>query len=138
MKVYNRALDYTALALNEMANGKPVLAARLFAKACEESDLKAAIATLEASNKYAWTLQASAKDVSKKRLRASEGDALDEAEDEMGEPKVTATEEEEDLDQDPLEQVADVEDDVEDEVDTEETPAAQMAKVLATMHRRSK
>ena len=129
---YNKALDYTVLALNEMTNGKPVLAARLFAKAAEQSDVKDALRILEASNAQAFTqLQASAKAAPKTRLKA-------EAEDEIDAP-VEPEVEEEDLEGDPLEQVADFEDEEEpaEEVE-EESPALAVAKVLASMQRKAK
>jgi len=51
---YNRAMDWVALALNELvANKNPVLAARLFAKAGQEGDVNDAIRTIEATNRYA-------------------------------------------------------------------------------------
>ena len=129
---YNKALDYTVLALNEMTNGKPVLAARLFAKAAEQSDVKDALRILEANNAQAFTqLQASAKAAPKTRLKA-------EAEDEIDAP-VEPEVEEEDLEGDPLEQVADFEDEEEpaEEVE-EESPALAVAKVLASMQRKAK
>ena len=129
---YNKALDYTVLALNEMTNGKPVLAARLFAKAAEQSDVKDALRILEASNAQAFTqLQASSKAGLRSRLTA-------EAEDEIDAP-VEPEVEEEDLEGDPLEQVADFEDEEEpaEEVE-EESPALAVAKVLASMQRKAK
>jgi len=123
---YNRTLDYTVLALDSLVNGKPVLAARLLAKAAEQSDVHAAIKILEHSNKtaHAAMVQASAA----KRLQASEecpdgevceadaedGDPLDEIDDEVVEPEV--------------------------EVDVEEpapeVPAKTMAAVLSRMVRK--
>lgn len=131
---YNKALDYTVLALNEMSNGKPVLAARLFAKAAEQSDLTAAIRILEASNAAAFTeLQASTKTAPKARLKA-------EAEDEIDTPVEPEIEEDE-MEGDPLEQVADFEEEGEEEEEeapVEESPAMAVAKVLASMQRRAR
>ena len=128
---YNKALDYTVLALNEMTNGKPVLAARLFAKAAEQSDVKDALRILEASNAAAFTKLQASTATPKTRLKA-------EAEDEIETP-VEPEVEEEDLEGDPLEQVADFEDEEEpaEEVE-EESPALAVAKVLASMQRKAK
>jgi hypothetical protein len=61
MVKYNRALDCLALAAQAMhRDGDEVLAARLFAKACKQSDMQAALDTIEATNRYAFAqLQAS-------------------------------------------------------------------------------
>lgn len=151
MKKYNRALDYTVLALAELRAGKPVLAARLLASAAKESDVGDAIAILEASNRHAYktTVAAAAAKkpaalASKKRLTAS-----DEFPFEDGEVDADADDgmdlDNTDFDSDPLEEVADFDngDEVdedgealpeEDEV-VEEEPAVAMAKVLSSMTR---
>lgn len=154
MKKYNRALDWTVLALAELRAGKPVLAARLLASAAKESDVGDAIAILEASNRHAYktTVAAAAKKpaakpnaalASKKRLTAS-----DEFPFEDGEVDADADDgmdlDNTDFDSDPLEEVADFDDEdmdddgevmpEEDEV-MEEAPAVAMAKVLSSMTR---
>lgn len=140
---YNKALDYTVLAMQEMVNGKPVLAARLFAKATEQPDLQDAMRILEASNAQAFKkLQASKVEAPKTRLQAEAEGEVEVAE----EPEVV----EEDLEGDPLEQVADAidgDDEVVDEAPeapeadeepVEESPALAVAKVLASMSRKAK
>lgn len=159
MKKYNRALDWTVLALSELRAGKPVLAARLLASAVKEADVDDAIAILEASNRHAHKLavEAAAKKTpalaSKTRLKASDefpfkdGEEV-EADAEDGLEGV-------DFDADPLEEVADFDaedeaesDDAEDGevepeaddvvVDEEPAPAVAMAKVLSSMVRTTK
>jgi hypothetical protein len=153
MKKYNRALDYTVLALAELQAGKPVLAARLLASAVKEPDIGDAIAILEASNRHAHktTVAAAAAAVkkpaaqptvalaSKKRLTAS-----DEFPFKGGEEVEAETDDLDgtDFDSDPLDEVSDFDGDDEDgevmpEVDevVEEEPAVAMAKVLSGMTR---
>lgn len=132
MKTYNRALDYTALALNELRKGKTELAARLLVKASEQSDAVSAIAILEASNKQAYKAQISAS--AKARLQAAEeGIEFEEPSEEVADA----------IDCDPLDEVED-ETEVEAEMEPEEEEieeedvATQMAKVMSTMKRRSK
>jgi hypothetical protein len=125
---YNRALDWTALALKELSAGNTTLAAKLMVKASQEPSLKDAIRIVEASNKQAYVkLEASKKAAveaaTKTRLKASEEEAEEEVE--------------EDVEQDPLDEIEDEEDEVE-EVNEEEDPAEAMASVLASMTRRSK
>jgi hypothetical protein len=147
MMNYNKALDYTVLALNEMRNGKSVLAARLFAKAAEQSDLTAAIRILEASNATAYKAMVAAKSVkqepaAKSRLQAAADGEVDTPE----EPEVDMG----DMDGDPLEQVADFEGEEASEDDTapaedaiadepvSDSPAMAVAKVLSSMNRKAK
>ena len=111
MKKYNRALDYTVLALDELSKGKPVLAARLLAKAAEQKDLPSAIAILEASNKQAFK---SEQVTAKKRLTAGDDFPF---EDGQGEGELAA-DLGEDFDGDPLDEVG--EDDVAVEADLDE------------------
>ena len=133
MKTYNRALDYTALALNALAEDKnPVMAARLLAKAAQQTDVQAAIATLEASNKHAFALQAAAKKTqaaAPARLKASEEIFEEEGDDEGTEDEMEAAFGEDD---DPLADLGG-----EEEEAVEEAPAETMAKVLSSMARRS-
>lgn len=154
MKKYNRALDYTVLALAELSKGKTVLAARLLAKAGEQQDLPSAIAILEASNKQAFNTE---RLTAKKRLIANdefpfedgqgdgelaadlgddfEGDPLDDLEDDVA--VEAADEDGEDLDDD--------EDDEDDEMEEDVPPVAAkvsasvaMARVLASMERKTR
>jgi hypothetical protein len=125
MKQYNRALDYTVLALSELKKGNSVTAAKLMAAAANQKDVTAAIRILEASNKQAF--------VGAKRLKANEefpfedGDV--EAGDEMGDM---------DMDTDPLDEIESAEDEmVEDEMMGDEEPGVAMAKVLSKMVKRS-
>lgn len=123
MKTYNRALDYTALALNALAEEKnPVMAARLLAKAAQQTDIQAAIATLEASNKHAFALQA------KSRVAASEDFPMEDESEGVDDEFVESDFDEND---DPL---ADLED---GEELAPEASASTMAKVLSSMVRRS-
>lgn len=123
MKTYNRALDYTVLALNELKNGKMELAAKLFATAGKQADLSVAIATLEASNKYAFALQANSVTASK-RLRANDefpfGNETEVSEEQEIESDL-------DTETDPLDEVEDGDEEI-----TEE-PSAAMARVLTSM-----
>lgn len=132
MKTYNRAIDYTVLALSELQNGKPVLAARLLAKASEQTDLGAAIQLLEANNKMAFKNQIQAAAKAKSRLRANEEENCDDEE-----VEAEMEDEGQDFEADPLEEVADAEPVMEDE-EMEENPAAEMAAVLSKMKRRAK
>jgi hypothetical protein len=136
---YNRALDYTALALVELKAGNGSLAARLMAKAVEQSDITAAIATLEFSNKQAFSLQASAKKVDaspKKRLKANDEFPFtdDATEQEAATMEECAVEDESfGESDDPL---MDVEDGT-DEEPAAEAPGETMAKVLSGMVRKA-
>ena len=121
---YNRAIDYTVLALNELKNGKPVTAARLLAEAVKQSDINVAIATLEVNNKHAFSVQAAAKKTTaSKRLKAA--DEFPFNENEVGDDETEVASE---FEGDPL-------DDVEGEepMEEEEAPAVAMAKVLSSM-----
>lgn len=120
---YNKTLDYTVLALDAMRQSKPVLAARLLAKAGEQKDLSAAIQILEHSNKTAHAAEVRAKLVASKRLRANEQEAPEfEDDEEEGAPV------EGEFEGDPL-------DEVEGE-EPEATPAVAMASVLKSLVRR--
>ena len=130
MVKYNRALDWMALAMNELtANKNPVLAARLMAKAAQEPDVKAAIATIEATNRVAHQNMVKAA-----RLRASAEMTEDESEfpveSEEGAETVAS---EDEFEGDPL-------DDIEDEEEPAAAPIAAgraMAKVLSSMTRKT-
>lgn len=116
MKKYNRALDFTALALNELSKGKPTLAARLLAKAVASPDCKSAIGILEASNRAAFAVTAG------RRVRAS--DDMDMDDDMEGNPldEVEGGMDDEDMD---------MGDDMGDDTAT-------MASVLSSMTRRTR
>lgn len=138
---YNRALDYMVEAMNEMVDGKKraKVAAALMAKAFAEPDALAAIKTIEATNKLAYS-QEKAQLEAAQRLQATE-----EMTDEESEFPVENTapeaggEDEFDFDADPLDYVGDeVEEEVPavaavtaspKEVKTETTPVATKASV---------
>ena len=124
MRTYNRALDYTCLALNELKGGNATLAARLLAKAVEQNDITAAIATLEASNRHAFKLQ---QEIAAKAKAVKANDGFPS---EIGEGgHIDAADE---FGGDPLEEVSEP---VPEPM--EEVPAATMAKVLKTMVRKA-
>jgi hypothetical protein len=125
---YNRALDYVALALNELtAKKNPVLAARLLAEAAKQPDCQAAIASIEATNRFA---KAQADKLAAAAVKAN---------DEQPMPEMPANGEscvEAEFGEDPL-------DDVEEEEEMEDAAAPapamaakQMAKVLTSMQQR--
>jgi hypothetical protein len=136
MKQYNRALDYTVLALAELSKGNGVLAARLLATAVKQSDIKSAISILEASNKQAFELSAKARLSAGSKVKASdegmEEETTPDPELEVGDDVV---ESDVDFGADPLD---DVEDSAEDEAEpVEEDPGTAMAKVLSKMVRQA-
>ena len=135
MKQYNRALDYTVLALAELTAGKPALAARLLATAAKQPDVKRAIAILEASNKHAAALEA-------KVVTAAEFPFANELDADFDEDPLSEVDEDADYG---IEADSDVEDDEEDEGDDdeedmslEEAPAETMARVLSSMTRKQR
>ncbi len=148
---YNKALDYTVLALDSLRQGKAVLAARLLAKAGEQSDLTAAIQILEHSNKAAHAAEVKAKLEAKAkatspatRLKASE----EVMEEEVPAPEVEVEVEEAPAPAPEVEEVAAVEEDEFagdplDEVDPVEeepapAPAVAMAAALKKLVRKTK
>lgn len=116
MRKYNKALDYMVLSMAAMLKGDHTQAARLFASAAVQADVKDAIKVLEVSNAHAFAIEAKA--------RLTAGDEFPfEVEGESDDP------------------LDDVEDDLEIEDEgaeeaPEETPAVAMAAVLASMTRR--
>ena len=136
MRKYNKALDYMVLSMAAMLKGDHTQAARLFASAAVQADVKDAIKVLEVSNAHAFAIEAKA------RLTASdefpfevegEADDEDDEDEEAGEEMTVEGESDDPLD--------DVEDDLEIEDEgaeeaPEETPAVAMAAVLASMTRR--
>lgn len=76
MKVYNKALDFTLLALASAANGDMQKAGALLVKASRSPDVKRAVAVLEASNAQAFAgeqarVQAAAKAKAKPEVKAA-------------------------------------------------------------------
>jgi hypothetical protein len=133
MKQYNRALDYTVLALAELQKGNAVVAAKLMAAAASQKDVTAAIRILEASNKQAFVgAQAAKTTTASKRLKANEEFPFEDGD-------VEAGEEDMDMDTDPLDEIESAEEEmVEDEMVMEdEEPGVAMAKVLSKMVKRS-
>lgn len=61
MQKYNRALDYVALAMDNMQKGRVKTAAKFFAKACVAPDADYALSIIEASNAYAYAQHKEAK-----------------------------------------------------------------------------
>ncbi len=68
---YNRALDHVLLAIDAQQKGQPLTAAKHFARAGQEPDIKDAIRILEASNAQAQA-QERTKIAATKRIKASE------------------------------------------------------------------
>lgn len=136
MKQYNRALDYTVLALAELKKGNGVLAAKLMANAVAQPDIDRAIGILEASNKQAFALQA--KTAPKARLTAAEDFPFAEEVEGGAEDDLVADA----MDCDPLDEIEEEDGDDQLEADAdedyfeEEAPAMAMAKVLSSMTRR--
>jgi hypothetical protein len=140
MKQYNRALDWVALALNELGNGKHALAAKLLAKARAEPDCNRAIEILEASNKQAFEVAAAAAKVEAAKIEAAKAEPKKPAAKVGASKRIKASEEmveDFDVEQDPLDEIEDDEDEG-DLVDDETDPTEEMASVLARMVRRSK
>lgn len=146
MKQYNRALDYTVLALAELQKGNGVVAAKLMAAAVKQKDIDAAIRILEASNKQAFVAAKAAPakaapsketTAASKRLKAEsefpfEGGDMEAEVDEVQDM---------DLDTDPLDEIESAEEEmVEDDtmvMDDDEEPGVAMAKVLSKMVKRA-
>lgn len=129
MKQYNRALDRVLLAMNEMRQGNHVLAAKMFASATKEPDFERGMAIIEASNKHAAAVEAKAREEAAKLEAAAKAPVKS--------AKVQASDEfVEDLDveQDPLDEIEDEEDDGDDVGN----PTEEMASVLARMVRKAK
>lgn len=129
MKQYNRALDRVLLAMNEMRQGNHVLAAKMFASATKELDFERGMAIIEASNKHAAAVEAKAREEAAKLEAAAKAPVKS--------AKVQASDEfVEDLDveQDPLDEIEDEEDDGDDVGN----PTEEMASVLARMVRKAK
>lgn len=108
---HNRALDWMALAMNEMVDGKKraQVAAAFMAKAFAEPDALAAIKTIEATNKAAFAAAQAARIEASKRLQATE-EMTDEESEFPVENAAPEGGDEFDFDADPLEYVDDEED----------------------------
>ena len=139
MRKYNKALDYMVLSMAAMLKGDHTQAARLFASAAVQADVKDAIKVLEVSNAHAFAIEAKARLTASDEFpfevegEADDEDDEDEEDDEAGEEMTVEGESDDPLD--------DVEDDLEIEDEgaeeaPEETPAVAMAAVLASMTRR--
>jgi hypothetical protein len=76
MRTYNRALDFMALAMDQHARGRVKTAAKFFMQASQSSDLKAAIAIIEASNAQAYTAKVKAEAKTKTVQASAENKAL--------------------------------------------------------------
>lgn len=135
MKQYNRALDYTLLALAELTAGKPALAARLMATAAKQPDVHRAIAILEASNKHAAAVEA-------KVVTAAEFPFAEELEGGLDEDPLSEVDEDADYgieaDSDVEDEDADDEDADDEEMSLDEAPAETMARVLSSMTRKQR
>ena len=146
MRKYNRALDYAALAIAQVRAGKHEVAAKLLLKAASQDDTTAALKILEASNKaaYAQMVAANTKVTAMDEFSmevASEAEDTDE--DEPTEEEQEAAEVDAELESDdPLDEIEDEDLEIESSEDEEfeaeeEAPSVAMARVLASMTRRS-
>ena len=145
---YNRALDHVLLAIDAQQKGQPLTAAKHFARAGKESDIKDAIRILEASNAQAQA-QERTKIAATKRIKASEevmeDDDVAEGTNDGLPPEIEAEEDDveieevdEDEDEDDVEVLSGDLDELEDSADTAEDEAdiAEFAAVLASMKRK--
>ena len=144
---YNRALDHVLLAIDAQQKGQPLTAAKHFARAGQEPDIKDAIRILEASNAQAQA-QERTKIAATKRIKASEevmeDDDVAEGTNDGLPPEIEAEEddveiEEVDEDEDEDEEVLSGDlDELEDGANTAEDEAdiAEFAAVLASMKRK--
>ena len=146
---YNRALDHVQLAIDAQQKGQPLTAAKHFARAGQEPDIKDAIRILEASNAQAQA-QERTKIAATKRIKASEevmeDDDVAEGTNDGLPPEIEAEEddveievdEDEDDEDDEVEVLSGDLDELEDSADTAEDEAdiAEFAAVLASMKRK--
>ena len=118
MRKYNKALDYMVLSMAAMLKGDHTQAARLFASAAVQADVKDAIKVLEVSNAHAFAIEAKARLTASDEFPfevASEADEDGEEADEDGEEMTVEGESD-----DPL-------DEVEDDLEIEDEEAADNA-----------
>ena len=141
---YNRALDHVLLAIDAQQKGQPLTAAKHFARAGQEPDIKDAIRILEASNAQAQA-QERTKIAATKRIKASEevmeDDDVAEGTNDGLPPEIEAEEDdvEIEVDEDEDDEVLSGDlDELEDSADTAEDEAdiAEFAAVLASMKRK--
>lgn len=131
MKHYNRALDRMTLAMAYAVKGESTKAAKMFASAIKEPDVKRAIATLEASNSSAFAVvQAAAKKKVAASKKVTAGDDLDMGDEEDLDALIGDDAPAEEVEEEEVEEAAFDED--EDEED-EGFDDAEFAKVLASM-----
>ena len=140
---YNRALDHVLLAIDAQQKGQPLTAAKHFARAGKEPDIKDAIRIIEASNAQAQA-QERTKIAASKRIKASEevmeDDDVAEGTNDGLPPEIEAEEDDveiEEVDEDEEVLSGDL-DELEDSADTAEDEAdiAEFAAVLASMKRK--
>lgn len=144
MRKYNRALDYAALAIAHVRAGKHEVAAKLLMQAASQDDTTDALKILEASNKAAYAHMTAATKVTAldefSMEVASEAEDTDEPTEEEQEAAEVDAELESD---DPLDEIEDEDleidssEDEEFEAEEVEAPSVAMARVLASMTRRS-
>ena len=143
---YNRALDHVLLAIDAQQKGQPLTAAKHFARAGQEPDIKDAMRILEASNAQAQA-QERTKIAATKRIKASEevmeDDDVAEGTNDGLPPEIEAEEddveiEEVDEDDEDEEVLSGDLDELEDGANTAEDEAdiAEFAAVLASMKRK--
>ena len=141
---YNRALDHVLLAIDAQQKGQPLTAAKHFARAGQEPDIKDAIRILEASNAQAQA-QERTKIAAATRIKASEevmeDDDVAEGTNDGLPPEIEAEEDdvEIEVDEDEDDEVLSGDlDELEDSADTAEDEAdiAEFAAVLASMKRK--
>ena len=143
---YNRSLDHVLLAIDAQQKGQPLTAAKHFARAGKEPDIKDAIRILEASNAQAQA-QERTKIAATKRIKASEevmeDDDVAEGTNDGLPPEIEAEEddveiEEVDEDDEDEEVLSGDLDELEDGANTAEDEAdiAEFAAVLASMKRK--
>ena len=141
---YNRALDHVLLAIDAQQKGQPLTAAKHFARAGQEPDIKDAIRILEASNAQAQA-QERTKLAATKRIKASEevmeDDDVAEGTNDGLPPEIEAEEDdvEIEVDEDEDDEVLSGDlDELEDSADAAEDEAdiAEFAAVLASMKRK--
>lgn len=144
MRKYNRALDYAALAIAHVRAGKHEVAAKLLMQAASQDDTTDALKILEASNKAAYAHMTAATKVTAMDEFSMEVASEAEDTDEPTEEEQEAAEVDAELESDdPLDEIEDEDleidssEDEEFEAEEVEAPSVAMARVLASMTRRS-
>jgi hypothetical protein len=138
MKQYNHALDYLALAGQQLSQGRLKVAAKCLARAVKAPDFPQAIAIIEANNQAAFVAQAAAAKTVKKPVAAkskvlsAEDQALESLVGDLDELDTEADEDEgEEVDAAEEGEPEEVEDEAVEDEDEEEGEA--FAAVLASM-----